>query len=63
MIYKESYQRTQLIITEFDKEDVIITSAEPQTPIETGDNGLPIFGPGFGSSNGSLSSPGGRSWY
>lgn len=63
MHLKESYQRTILVVTEFDEDDVIVTSGETNTPINDTGNGLPIFGPGFGSSNGPLSSPGGRSWY
>ena len=47
---KDNYQRTQLIITKFDKEDVIATSGtepivpdEKPKPQEWGKNGLQLF--------------------
>lgn len=35
---KESYERTRLDITEFQQEDVIVTSGEEQTPVEPTDH-------------------------
>ena len=49
---KSVYERTNLIITEFDTEDVIITSgsvtptpdSDPETPLTSRDNALSAYG-------------------
>ena len=45
---KESYERTELIVTVFDTEDVILTSASSgqsskHGPLEMGNNGLSLL--------------------